>query len=104
MQAAPNPDRLCSSERLFSCESFSDQSRCLMELNPALEFGRLNGWILLALEFLVQGISLLLIPKGVVARLFDRSGWSVKQRAFLILGSAPDDGPVQGFSAFQHPG
>jgi protein-S-isoprenylcysteine O-methyltransferase Ste14 len=57
-----------------------------MELIPALELGWLNGWILLALEFLMQGFLLLIFPKDVVNRLFDRSGWSVKQRIFTIIG------------------
>src|SRR4030066_215046 len=57
-----------------------------MELFPTLEIGWLNGWILLALEFLIQGFLLLIFPKDVVSRLFDRSGWSVKQRIFLIAG------------------
>jgi protein-S-isoprenylcysteine O-methyltransferase Ste14 len=59
-----------------------------MELIPALSIGWLNGWILLAFEFLIQGSLLLIFPKDVVARLFDRSDWSVKQRVFLILGKA----------------
>ena len=57
-----------------------------MELFPTLEIGWLNGWILLAFEFLVQGTLLLVFPKDVVARLFDRSDWSVKQRAYLLIG------------------
>jgi len=57
-----------------------------LELYPALEVGWLNGWILLAFEFLIQGSLLLVFPQDVRARLFDRSGWSVKQRAFLIAG------------------
>jgi protein-S-isoprenylcysteine O-methyltransferase Ste14 len=57
-----------------------------MELFPALEIGWLNGWILLAFEFMIQGFMLLIFPKDVVSRLFDRSGWSVKQRIFLIAG------------------
>ena len=57
-----------------------------MELMPALEIGWLNGWILLAFEFLIQGFLLLVFPKEVVSRLFDRSGWSGKQRIFTILG------------------
>jgi protein-S-isoprenylcysteine O-methyltransferase Ste14 len=57
-----------------------------MELMPALDIGWLNGWILLAFEFLIQGFLLLIFPKDVVSRLFDRSGWSVKQRGFLIAG------------------
>lgn len=57
-----------------------------MELMPALELGWLNGWILLGIENLIQGFLLLIFPRDVVARLFDRSGWNVKQRAFLIAG------------------
>ncbi len=59
-----------------------------MELFPALNIGWLNGWILLGFEFLIQGGLLLVFPKPVVRRLFDRSGWSVRQRAFTILGKA----------------
>ena len=57
-----------------------------MEIIPALKLGWLNGWILLVIEFLIQGFFLLIFPKAVVARLFDRSGWSVKQRIFLVAG------------------
>ena len=57
-----------------------------MEIIPTLEIGWLNGWILLAFEFLIQGFFLLIFPKDVVSRLFSRSGWSVKQRAFTIIG------------------
>ena len=57
-----------------------------MELIPTLEIGWLNGWILLAFEFLIQGLLLLVFPKDVVSRLFDRSGWSTKQRVFTISG------------------
>ena len=57
-----------------------------MELFPILKIGWLNGWLLLAFEFLIQGSLLLIFPRPVVARLFDRSGWSVRQRLFTILG------------------
>jgi protein-S-isoprenylcysteine O-methyltransferase Ste14 len=57
-----------------------------MVLFPKLEIGWLNGWIPLAFEFLSQGTLLLIFPKDVVSRLFDRSGWGVKQRAFTIIG------------------
>lgn len=57
-----------------------------MELTPALGIGLLNGWILLAIEFLIEGGLLRVFPKDVVSRLFDRSGWSTKQRIFTILG------------------
>jgi protein-S-isoprenylcysteine O-methyltransferase Ste14 len=57
-----------------------------MELFPTLEIGWLNGWILLVIEFLIQGFLLLIFPKDVVTRLFDRSGWSEKQKTYLIAG------------------
>lgn len=59
-----------------------------MTVFPAFELGWLNGWILLVIEFLIQGLLLALFPKEVVARLFDRSGWSKEQRGFLLAGKA----------------
>jgi protein-S-isoprenylcysteine O-methyltransferase Ste14 len=58
----------------------------MMELMPALQFGWLNGWLALALLVLVEGTLFLVFPRAVVARLFDRSGWSQKQRAFTVAG------------------
>jgi hypothetical protein len=55
-----------------------------MELSPTLGIGWLNGWVPLAFEFLIQGLLLLVFPGDVVSRLFDRSGWSVKQRVFTV--------------------
>lgn len=57
-----------------------------MTFFPAHKMDWLNGWILLAVEFLIQGSLLVLFPKEVVTRLFDRSGWQYKQRAFLLAG------------------
>jgi protein-S-isoprenylcysteine O-methyltransferase Ste14 len=57
-----------------------------MELAPNLEIGYSNGWMLLGLHVLVQGLLLLIFPKDVVARLFDRSGWSQRQKAFTVAG------------------
>ena len=57
-----------------------------MELIPALEMGWLNGWIPLCLLCLVDGILFSAFPKDVVARLFDRSGWSRTQRIFFVIG------------------
>jgi len=36
-----------------------------MELIPTLEIGWLNGWILLEIEFLIQGFLLLIFPAKV---------------------------------------
>ncbi len=57
-----------------------------MEWMPALRIGWLNGWLALALLCLTDGILFLVFPKDVVARLFDRSGWSQKQVAFTVAG------------------
>jgi protein-S-isoprenylcysteine O-methyltransferase Ste14 len=57
-----------------------------MEIFPRLEIGLFNGWILLVIEFIIQGSLLLAFPKDVVSRLFERSGWNKKQRFFTVLG------------------
>src|SRR4030065_1990974 len=57
-----------------------------MELFPELKIGWLNGWLVIILLALTDGIIFLTFPKKVVRRLFDRSGWSEQQRAFTIAG------------------
>ena len=57
-----------------------------MEFFPHLEFGLLNGWILLGFHVLIQGSLMLIFPKDVNVRLLDRSDWSTMQRVFLIMG------------------
>jgi hypothetical protein len=57
-----------------------------MELMPNLSLGWLNGWLALVLLCLTEGVLFLVFPRKVVARLFDRSGWSRKQKAFTIAG------------------
>jgi protein-S-isoprenylcysteine O-methyltransferase Ste14 len=57
-----------------------------MEWMPALRIGWLNGWLAVALLGLTEGLAFMLLPKEVVARLFDRSGWSKTQAAFTVLG------------------
>ena len=57
-----------------------------MEWLTEMELGLLDGWLALVLLVLTDGILFLVFPKKVVARLFDRSGWSQKQRAFTIAG------------------
>jgi protein-S-isoprenylcysteine O-methyltransferase Ste14 len=57
-----------------------------MELIPALRIGWLNGWLVIILLAFTDIILFLSFPKPVVARLFDRSGWSEQQRAFTIAG------------------
>jgi protein-S-isoprenylcysteine O-methyltransferase Ste14 len=57
-----------------------------MELFPTLSLGWLNGWIALAMLALVDGFLLLIFPRPVVARLWNRSGWSRKQAVFTVIG------------------
>jgi protein-S-isoprenylcysteine O-methyltransferase Ste14 len=57
-----------------------------MELFPELKISWLNGWLVLVLLGLTEGIVFLVFPKKVVRRLFDRSGWSQKQQAFTVTG------------------
>ncbi len=57
-----------------------------MELFPELSLGWSNGWIALALLVLTDSILFLSFPKPVVARLWDRSRWSRKQRIYTVIG------------------
>jgi protein-S-isoprenylcysteine O-methyltransferase Ste14 len=57
-----------------------------MEWAPALNLGWLNGWIFLGALVLTQGLAFLTLPRAVVERLFDRSGWSKEQTAMTVLG------------------
>jgi hypothetical protein len=56
-----------------------------MKLFPELKIGLLNGWLPVALLGLTDGFLFLIFPKEVVRRLWDRSGWSPKQRAFTLV-------------------
>ena len=58
-----------------------------MELIPTLEIGWLNGWVLVCLLYLTYGILLKFFPRKVVARLYDRSGRSKRQKVFIYIGS-----------------
>jgi protein-S-isoprenylcysteine O-methyltransferase Ste14 len=57
-----------------------------MDLIPDLRLGWLNGWLLLGLLALTDGILFLVFPKNSVTRLFDRSGWSTWQIIFTVIG------------------
>jgi protein-S-isoprenylcysteine O-methyltransferase Ste14 len=57
-----------------------------MEFFPELALGWLNGWIAPGLLVTVDGILFLTFPKPVVARLWDRSGWSRKQEVYTVIG------------------
>jgi protein-S-isoprenylcysteine O-methyltransferase Ste14 len=57
-----------------------------MEIFPVLEFGFFNGWLLAAIFYLVFGILLVLFPRPVVARLYDRSGQRDARVVQRVLG------------------
>jgi len=58
-----------------------------MELFPELEIGWLNGWVLICLLYLMYGILLWIFPKDVVARLYDKSGRTKRQKILIYIGS-----------------
>jgi protein-S-isoprenylcysteine O-methyltransferase Ste14 len=57
-----------------------------MEWMPDLKIGWLNGWIPLALLSLTDAVLFRIFPREVVARLFDRSGWTRRQVLFTVIG------------------
>ncbi len=57
-----------------------------MEFIPEIELGLINGWLFLILFYGVFGFLLLSFPKSVVARLYDRSGWSQKTKILSAVG------------------
>lgn len=57
-----------------------------MEWIPSFEPVWLGGWLPLTLAFTIQWMLLFSMPKEVFARLFDRKGWSKKQRVYFRLG------------------
>ena len=58
-----------------------------MELLPTLETGWLNGWILICLLYLTYGIVLVIFPRNVVARLYDKSGRTKRHKILIYIGS-----------------
>lgn len=57
-----------------------------MQLMPVVKLGWLNGWIMLGSFYLIFGVLMLIFPKDVVVKLFDVSGWNMKQRILSALG------------------
>jgi protein-S-isoprenylcysteine O-methyltransferase Ste14 len=47
-----------------------------MTFLPELESGWLNGWLLLFILYGVFGILLIIFPREVVSRLYERTGWT----------------------------
>ena len=60
-----------------------------MELFPRLQLGFFNGWLLAAIFYLVFGILLLIFPRPVVARLYDRTGQGGRQVTARRLLAVP---------------
>ena len=58
----------------------------LLELFPALKIGLLNGWVFMAIFFLLFGMILKTCPKEVIDRLYDNEGWTKIQYTFTKLG------------------
>ena len=58
-----------------------------MELFPTIQLGLWNGWLLAVIFYVIFGIILLILPKPVVARLYDRTGQERPkvQRAIGVL-------------------
>jgi len=57
-----------------------------MEIFPALRWGLFNGWLLAAIFYVVFGAWLLIIPRTVVARLYDRSAQLDPRVVQRVLG------------------
>jgi protein-S-isoprenylcysteine O-methyltransferase Ste14 len=57
-----------------------------MELLPPFEVGWLNGWFLLAILYGIFGLLLLLFPRPVVSRLYDRTGWTRTDYLRRVIG------------------
>jgi protein-S-isoprenylcysteine O-methyltransferase Ste14 len=57
-----------------------------MEFSPALKIGLLNGWLPLLLFYVVFGILLVIFPKDVVSRLYERSGWTKRMKIMRAFG------------------
>ena len=56
-----------------------------MQLFPILKVSWLNGWIPLVGFYLVFGLLIWIFPKPVVSRLYERSGWSRRQKIMTTL-------------------
>lgn len=57
-----------------------------MEFIPDLGLGWTNGWAPLLAFYVVFGILLLIFPRSVVARLYDRTGWTEIQKTVTATG------------------
>ena len=58
-----------------------------MELIPELKIGWLNGWILICLLYVIYSILIMIFPKHVVSRLYDKSGRSKRHKVIILIWS-----------------
>jgi protein-S-isoprenylcysteine O-methyltransferase Ste14 len=57
-----------------------------MELFPELELGLYNGWLPIVLFYVIYGIILIVFPREVVSRLYERSGWTRRMKITRVFG------------------
>ena len=57
-----------------------------MDLLPKIGLGFYNGWTLLVLFYAIFGLMLLISPRAVVARLYDRAEWTDRERLLSTAG------------------
>ena len=57
-----------------------------MKFLPELALGWVNGWVPLLAFYVVFGLLLLIFPRSVVERLYDRTGWTESQKAITAFG------------------
>ena len=57
-----------------------------MELFPDLKIGLLNGWVPILLFYVIYGIILVVFPREVITRLYERSGWTRRMKITRFFG------------------
>lgn len=57
-----------------------------MEFFPELELGLYNGWLPILLFYVIFGIILVVFPRDVVTRLYERSGWTTAMKITRVFG------------------
>ena len=58
-----------------------------MEFFPELEIGWRNGWLLIVFLYATYSVLLKVFPKDVVARLYNKSGRSKRNKIHILMGS-----------------
>ena len=57
-----------------------------MQFIPVLKIGWLNGWLPLAIFYILFGIFLLTCPKPIVKKLYSVKGWSKREYTLSAIG------------------